>query len=129
MELALFMETIRVRVRRNGVAEPRDIEAVEQRLEHHPTSAALWILRGDLILLCEGEAWALEEALDSYRTALRHEPLSAEAHEEIGHYLYAVEDRPDQAEGYLSRAIELGAGASAHETLAIVMGEIRQRAN
>jgi cytochrome c-type biogenesis protein CcmH/NrfG len=129
MDLSLFMESIRVRVRRNGSAEPRDIEAVEARLERHPTSAALWILRGDLILLCEGDAWAVEDALDSYRTALRFEPHSAEAHEELGHYFYAVEDRPDQAEIHLSKAIELGAGATAHEALGRVMHELRARAN
>ena len=129
MELSLFIESIRARVRRNGTAEPRDIEAVEERLAKDPTSAALWILRGDLILLCEGDIWAHEDALDSYRTALRHDPHNAEAHEELGHYFYAVEDRPDQAEPYLSKAIALGAGSTAHEILACVMKEIRQRAN
>jgi hypothetical protein len=128
MDLRLFIESIRIRVRRSGVAEPRDIEAVDRRLDTHPASAALWILRGDLILLCEGELWPPEEALDSYRNALRHEPLNAEAHEELGHYFNAVENRPDIAEGYLTRAIELGAGASAHEGLACAMKEIRQRA-
>jgi Tfp pilus assembly protein PilF len=129
MELSSFVESIRIRVRRNGVAEARDIAAVETRLASHPACAELWILRGDLILLCEGDGWAVEEALDSYRTALRHDPLNAEAHEEIGHYLHAVEDRPDQAEAYLSKAIELGAGASAREGLNAVMVEIRARAN
>ena len=129
MELSLFIESIRARVRRNGTAEPRDIEAVELRLAADPTSAALWILRGDLILLCEGDIWAHEEALDSYRTALSHDPTNAEAHEELGHYFYAVEDRPDQAEPYLSKAIALGAGATAHEVLACVMKELRARAN
>jgi len=123
------MESIRARVRRNGAAEPRDIEAVELRLKFDSTSAPLWILRGDLILLCEGDAWAVEDALDSYRTALRHDPANAEAHEELGHYFYAVEDRPDQAEPYLSKAISLGAGATAHEVLACVMKELRARAN
>jgi tetratricopeptide (TPR) repeat protein len=129
MEISLFMESIRVRVRRNGTAHPRDIEAVEQWLGRHPESAQLWILRGDLILLCEGDGWAIEEALDSYRNALQHEPLNAEAHEEIGHYYFAVEDRPDQAEGYLSKAIELGAGATAHDGLRVVMAQLRVRAN
>jgi Tfp pilus assembly protein PilF len=129
MTLALFMESIRLRVRRTGIAEPRDIQAVEERLAREPSCAALWILRGDLILLSEGDGWAPEDALVSYRTALRYDPQSPEAHEEIGHYFHAVEDRPDEAEPYLSKAIELGAGASAQATLASVMRELRERAN
>jgi len=101
------------------------LQLVEDGLTRYPSSARLWILRGDLIQVSDDvERYSLEDALTSYRTAVKLEPGSAEAHESIGHFLDAVANEPAAAEPYFRRALELGGGKSAREGLAQVLEQL-----
>lgn len=80
-------------------------------------SADLLILRGDALQLTDGGEGNLEEAEKSYREALAIDPHSAAAHEALGYFIFAVKGDSRGSLGFFRRAIELGAGASAHEGL------------
>ena len=116
---------IRRRVARDGVATPDDIDAIDDILEAEGASAELLILRGQLIqLVADGRPDELEEAFACYQEALDLDPDSASAHEEIGHFLDDVADEPAEAIPFFRKAIELGAGASAHEGLRDVLSQL-----
>jgi tetratricopeptide (TPR) repeat protein len=116
---------IRRRVARDGVATQDDIDAIDDILETECASAELLILRGQLIqLVADGRPDELEEAFACYQDALELDPDSAYAHEEIGHFLDDVADEPAEAIPFFRKAIELGAGASAHEGLRDVLSQL-----
>ena len=116
---------IRRRVAREGVASPDDIDAIDDILEAEGASVELLILRGQLIqLVADGRPEELEEAFACYQEALALDPGSAEAHEEIGHFLDDVADEPAEAIPFFRKAIELGAGASAEEGLRDVLSQL-----
>ena len=119
------LKRISASVGERGHSSPADVEAVEAELARNPTSADLWIFRGNLIQIAEGGRWSLQDALESYRTALKYDPASAEAHEEIGHFLDAVEGKPAEAEPYFRKAIELGGGTTARQGLEQVLEELK----
>ena len=64
----------------------RALDLVERGLRDNPTSVRLWCLRGDLIQLAD-DGPPLLEALASYREALRYDPNSVEATNEISRFL------------------------------------------
>lgn len=116
---------IRRRVAQKGGASGEDVDAVDDILESEGASAELLILRGQLIqLVAHDRPEELEEALACYQEALELDPGSAEAHEEIGHFLDDVADDPAEAVPFFRKAIELGAGASAEEGLRDVLGQL-----
>ena len=116
---------IRRRVAREGVASPDDIDAIDDILEAEGVSVELLILRGQLIqLVADGRADELEEAFACYQEAVELDPASAEAHEEIGHFLDDVAEDPREAAIFFRKAIELGAGPSAHEGLLEVLAQL-----
>jgi tetratricopeptide (TPR) repeat protein len=112
------IEDIKRRVSRLGEASPDDIDAIDDMLEAEGVSVDLLILRGQLIQLVAGAGDdEMEEAFACYQEALDLDPGSAAAHEEIGHFLDDVADRPDEALPFFRKAIELGAGPTAEEGL------------
>jgi len=116
---------IKRRVAREGVASPDDIDAIDDILEAEGVSVELLILRGQLIqLVADGRPDELEEAFACYQEALELDPRSAEAHEEIGHFLDDVAEEPGEAVPFFRKAIELGAGPSAHEGLREVLSQL-----
>ena len=116
---------LRHRVARLGAARPDDIDALDDILEAEGASAELLILRGQLIqLVAGGREDELEEAFACYREALELDPRSAEAHEEIGHFLDDVADDPAEAVPFFRKAIELGAGPSAQEGLQSALSQL-----
>ena len=116
---------IRRRVAREGVASPDDIDAIDDILEAEGGSVELLILRGQLIqLVADGRPDELEEAFACYQEALEIDPGSAEAHEEIGHFLDDVAEEPGEAVPFFRKAIALGAGPSAHEGLREVLSQL-----
>jgi len=116
---------IRRRVAREGVASPDDIDAIDDILEAEGASVELLILRGQLIqLVADGRPEELEEAFACYQEALELDPGSAEAHEEIGHFLDDVADEPGEAVAFFRKAIELGAGPSARDGLREVLSQL-----
>lgn len=116
---------IRRRVAREGVASPDDIDAIDDILEAEGDSVELLILRGQLIqLVADGRADELEEAFACYQEALELDPASAEVHEEIGHFLDDVAEEPEEAAVFFRKAIELGAGPSAHDGLREALSQL-----
>ena len=123
--MGLRIVDIRRRVARLGVATEEDIDAIDDILEAEGPSVELLILRGQLIqLVVDGRPDELEEAFACYQEALALDPGSAEAHEEIGHFLDDVAEEPAEAVAFFRKAIELGAGASAHEGLREVLSQL-----
>ena len=121
----LRIADIRRRVTQRGGATERDVEEVDDILEAEGASAELLVLRGQLIqLLADDQPDALDEALACFEEALELDPRSAEAHEEIGHFLDDVADEPAEAVPFFRKAIELGAGPSAEEGLRAVLGQL-----
>ncbi len=101
------------------------LQKLEEGLRQFPNSARLWILRGDLIQLGgDDPRYSLDDVLASYRTALELDPMSADAHESIGHFLDAVANEPAEAEPHFRKAIELGGGKTAREGLAQVLEQL-----
>jgi tetratricopeptide (TPR) repeat protein len=118
---------VRRRVARNGEATEADVDAIDDILEACGPSAELLVLRGQVIQLVAGdEADALEEAFACYQEALELDPSSAEAHEEIGHFLDDIADEPAEAVPFFRKAIELGAGASAEDGLRASLGQLER---
>jgi tetratricopeptide (TPR) repeat protein len=116
---------IKRRVLRDGVADPDDVDAVDDILAAEGPSVEMLVLRGQLIqLVADAGDDDLEEALACYREALELDPGSALAHEEIGHFLDDVADDPEEALPFFQRAIELGAGPSAEEGLRDVLDQL-----
>jgi len=118
---------IRRRVAREGAAHPEDIEEIDDILEEVGPTVELLILRGQLIqLAAEGRPLELEEAFACFEEALELDPGSAQAHEEIGHFLDDVADDPAEAAEFFRKAIELGAGPSAEEGLREVLSQLAE---
>jgi tetratricopeptide (TPR) repeat protein len=118
---------IRRRVSKAGEATPDDIDEIDAILETEGPSSEMLILRGQLIqLVADGGDDELEEAFACYQQAIELDPDSAEAHEEIGHFLDDFADEPAEAISYFRKAIELGAGATAEEGLRDVLGQLER---
>ena len=123
----LRIADIRRRVARDGAATEDDIDAIDDLLEAEGPSVELLILRGQLIqIVADGGPEDLEEAFACYREALELDPLSASAHEELGHFMDDVADDPAEAILFFRKAIELGAGASAKEGLRDALSQLRE---
>ena len=92
------------------------IKELDEELDHNP-SVDLWILRGDVIQLCEDGEYDLDDARESYIKAIALDPQSADAFESLAHFTFAVNAAARDSLQYFQRAIELGAGQSAREGL------------
>lgn len=116
---------LRRRVSRLGTARPEDIDVLDDILEAEGPSAEMLILRGQLIqLVADGREDELDEALACYQEAIELDPSSADAHEEIGHFLDDLADDPAEAVPYFRKALELGAGPSAQEGLESALSQL-----
>jgi len=122
-----FVERIRSEVVRAGGATDSAFRLLEDGLQNHPLSVALWCLRGDVIQLAgEDGPHTFDEAEASYLRAAELAPTDPEPIESLGHFYDDVMDDPLRAEPYFRRAIALGAGASAQEGLAQVLEELAE---
>jgi len=110
-----FIRRIKNEISRAEHASAGVLEEIEEELERAP-SAALWILHGDALQLCDDEE-RLEEAEESYLQALELDPQSAEAYESLGHFTFAIHDDARASLELFEKAIALGAGASARDGL------------
>ena len=103
-----------------------DLEATERALETYPDSVELWCLLGDLIQLSdEDSTYEFKEAETCYIKAKEIDPEDPEPYESLGFYYDSILEDPAKAEPYFRKAIELGAGESAHEGLADVLAQLR----
>lgn len=119
------LAAIRARVARTGEATEDDLGLIDEILEREGPSAEALVLRGQMMqLVGEDDPEALDEALACFREAIEVDPRSAEAHEELAHFLDDVVDEPEEAEVFFRRALELGAGASAREGLRDVLSQL-----
>lgn len=110
------IQEIRARIRSGDFLADQMLPIVEDMLTKSP-SAALWILRGDLIQLSEKCLYELSEAERSYLEACRLAPSDYEAYEELGHFYDSVMDEPARAIDFYRNAIERGAGDSCVQAL------------
>ncbi len=86
-------------------------------------SAALWVLRGDLIQLSDWGEYTLAHARASYERAVELAPASPEAYEELGHFFDSIEPDEDRAIDYYREALARGAGESCRIALEAAMCE------
>lgn len=120
-----IISRLRTEIFEIGEASASILEQIASELERAP-SAELWILRGDAIQLSDGSAYSLNDAETSYLCALELDPLSAEAHESLGHFIFAVKDDAAAAIKHFRQAIALGAGQSAEQGLHAAETEIAE---
>lgn len=86
-------------------ATPKTIAVCEGAVAEFPSSAKLWLMRGDLIQLAGYEgAPALSEAEHSYHRAIAASPSCADAYEALAHFLDAVVAKPRKARQYFRKA-------------------------
>ena len=120
-----LISRLRIQIFESGEASASILEQIASELERAP-SAELWILRGDAIQLSDGSAYSLNDAEISYFRALELDPLSAEAHESLGHFTFAVKDDAVASIKHFREAIALGAGPSAEQGLQAAETEIAE---
>lgn len=102
-----YVELIKGQCPSSNEAEPapKTIAVCERAVAEFPSSAKLWLMRGDLIQLAGYEGTpALSEAEQSYRRAITASPSCAEAYEALAHFLDAVIAQPRKARQYLRKA-------------------------
>src|SRR5437588_2074085 len=83
------------------------LNVVEQLLEEFPLSSDLLVRRGCLIQLsdeADNPGRTLQAARESLETARVLAPDCVEPLIELGHFMYAVEDKPDEALEYFRTA-------------------------
>lgn len=89
-------------------ASPKTIAVCERAVAEFPSSAKLWLMRGDLIqLTCYEGAPDLSEAEHSYHRAIAASPSCADAYEALAHFLDAVMANPRKAQQYFRKALLL----------------------
>jgi tetratricopeptide (TPR) repeat protein len=119
------LSDIRKRVARDGEALPSDIDELDDILEAEGPSVDALILRGQLIQLVDGEdSEVFDEAFACFQEAVELDPTSADAFEELAHFMDDVADEPEEAEAFFRKAIELGAGETAREGLRDVLRQL-----
>lgn len=119
---AAAVESVEVWFERVGPPYPervdsRMMELVDRAVAVHPQVAALWIARGDLVQLYDGDdaRWPATEAMQSYTRAVEVEPVNPDGYEELGIWLEIHdEDRWDEAAVFLDEALARGAGPYAY---------------
>lgn len=95
---------------KRGFITKRDLINVESLLEQNPKNPSLWCFRGDLIQLSNGTGyWNLNDALKSYRWAIKLNSSFQEAYVEAAYYHYAVQNSPKRAMKYLQKALKIKA--------------------
>jgi len=103
-----YIDRIALLIPDEGDVPLEALQLVEDGLREHPTSERLWIRKGDLIQLGPTDTpYELEDALASYQQALRINPYSVEAYQEIGHFYDSVMSDKGKAQEWFSKAREL----------------------
>ena len=93
---------------KRGFITKRDLLNVESLLKQNPKNPSLWCFRGDLIQLSNANGyWNLNDALKSYRRAIKLNSNFQEAYIEATYYHYAVQNSPKRAMKYLQKALKI----------------------
>ncbi|WP_018277357.1 tetratricopeptide repeat protein [Teredinibacter turnerae] len=108
MNEAEYIAELRKRWPRDHKSEEPTAETMEvtlKALEDYPNSEKLWVMRGDLLQLVNfDDGLELGESEKCYRKAIEINPQSAEAYEELAHFLDAVMAKPRKAKQYYVKA-------------------------
>ncbi|MBN9693900.1 MAG: hypothetical protein J0M24_26965 [Verrucomicrobia bacterium] len=84
------------------------IALADEAVRDFPSSARLWVMRGDLLQLgpelCPHPS---EDALASYRRAIKADPLFAEAWDEIYHYYDLIVGDEEAAQPFFLESLRL----------------------
>lgn len=83
------------------------LDGVEALLARWPGSAALHILRAELIQLSNEQSPSLETARQSLEHAREYDESSVEACTELAHFQFSVEDDPAGADKSFAAAIDI----------------------
>lgn len=84
------------------------IALADEAVRVFPSSAKLWVMRGNLIELGpENCRLGLDDALASYKRAIEIDPAFAEAWEETGHFYHNVLDDEAAGQPYFREADRL----------------------
>ncbi len=119
LDLAVNLANLGVIAKRRG----KHIQAEDyfrKALEKEPENALLWAQLGDVLAQTESP---LEEAIEAYKTALRHEPQDLDTLYNLG-TLYVNGERFEEAIDLLGRALQIDPHhGAAHYNLALVLDE------
>ncbi len=119
------IEEIRQRLPEDAEVPSCFVHECDALLSRFPKSTALWCFRSMLIQAGEDDgSYDLEDAKHSLEKALEINPDSQEANEELGWYLYAIEDNSSASEPYFRTAISAGAGTDAYAGLVKALVEL-----
>jgi predicted Zn-dependent protease len=101
---------------------------VGDAVAEHPRSAALWCVRGDLVLMGpEDGGPPIEEARRSFLRAVECDPDDGDAWQELAHCEDVVANDLQAAERAFRNAVRLGAGAEAVIGLARTLAQQGRR--
>ena len=118
-------DSIRAEIRQLERTTPAILARIEAAIRTEPKNADLWVLRGDAIQQSDELTNPLTEVERSYRKAIEIDPSSADAHESLGHFWFAVMNDATKAKPFFERAVALGGGASAKDALGEVLAALR----
>lgn len=84
------------------------IRLADEAVEAFPSSAKLWVMRGDLLQLAGVETgYALEESERCYRIAINADPSFIEGYRELAYFLDVVIGKRRKAKRYFDKARRL----------------------
>jgi len=100
------------------------LELSDEAVLNHPTSSQLWLLRGHLVQLGEGDPrWTVDDAVSSYESALALAPDDPEVHEALGYWYDVVDIQLERAACYFASALAKGGGRDSYLGMARVLAE------
>lgn len=84
------------------------IQLADDAVRAFPSSAKLWVMRGDLLQLADVETgYALLESERSYRIAIKVDPGCIEGYRELAYFLDVVMGKRRKAKRYFDKARRL----------------------
>jgi hypothetical protein len=84
------------------------LQLAQRAVQEYPTSAKLWIIRGNLLELANFDtSLPLREPMRCYRAAIKIDPLNIEAHEDLAWFVDAVLGNRRKAKRFFDKARRL----------------------
>lgn len=106
-----YIAAIRARWPSDAVRDRPPVETLQladEAVRTFPSSAKLWVIRGDLLQLSDLETgYALDESERCYRAAIKADPSFIEGYRELGYFLDVVMGKRRKAKRYFDKARRL----------------------